>query len=206
MLLSTYVSFRLSRYLENERISYLLLMIGFIIIASLCSTFVYVLWLWLIFLYPFSLVSFPFFSDPQLSLGDWGHLTSYNIHFFEIEIMSISPQNVPVCGFAFFSLINLAGAMIGYWINKGLAEETFEWKLFNFFFRSGIWSFLVCYAIFWLSWFGLAAIVWYRVNGIWFTIVSNTFAFSRYYFWVPATITTAIYGTYKWFEKRKEQT
>ena len=199
-----YVAFRLSSYLAHERISYVLLMTVFIIIASFLSAFVYNYWLWLIFLYPFWLVSFPFFSTPKLAHGGWGHLISYNINFFGMEIVSISPQNVLVYGFSFFLLINLVGAMLGYWINKNLLKESFKWKLFDFFFRSGIWSFLVCYAILWLDWFALGLIVWYGVNDIWFTIVSNTSFFCKYFFWVPATIATTIYGIYKWSKSRKQ--
>ncbi len=157
MLLSVYVSFRLSRDLAHERASYLLLMTGFIVVASFLSTFAYELWLWLIFVYPFWSVSFPFFSTPELSLGEWGRLTSYNINFFGIEIVSVSPQNVPVYGFSFFLLINLVGAMFGYWTNRKLLEEPLRWSLFNFFFRNGILSFLVCYAILLLDWFGIGS-------------------------------------------------
>jgi len=204
MLLSMYLSFRLSSDLEHERLSYVLLMTGFIIIASLLSTFVYVLWLWLIILYPFWLISFPFFSTPELYFGDWGRLTGYHITFFGIEIVSISPQNVSIYSFSFFLLINLVGAMLGYWINKKLFEESFKWKLFDFFFRSGILSFLVCYGITWLDWFALSLIIWYGANDIWFIIASNILFFCRYFFWVPATIATAIYGIYKWSKSRKQ--
>lgn len=204
MLLSMYVSFRLSSDLVQDRVSYVLLMTVFIIVVSFLSTFVCMLWLWLIFLYPFWLVSFPFFSTPELSLGDWGHLISYNINFFGMEIVSISPQNVLVYGFSFFLLINLVGAMLGYWINKKLLNEPFKWKLFDFFFRSGIWSFLVCYVIIWLDWFALGLIISYGINDIWFTIVTTIPFFCRYFFWVPATIATTIYGIYEWFRRRKE--
>ena len=203
MLLSMYVSFRFSSILEHERVSYVLLMAGFIIVASLLSTFVYVLWLWLLVLYPFSLVSFPFSSTAMhTSLGGHTyHVTDYNVNFFGMQIVSISPQNIPVYGFSFFLLTNLVGAMLGYWINKKLLEESFKWKLFDFFFRSGILSFLVCYAILWLDLFALSLIVWYGANDIWFTIAMNILLFCRDFFWVPATIATAIYGIYKRPEK-----
>ncbi len=63
MFLSMYVSFRLSGETEHEHMSYVLLMAGFIIVASFLSTFVGILWLWIILLYPFWLVSFPFLFD-----------------------------------------------------------------------------------------------------------------------------------------------
>jgi len=201
MLLSMYVSFRLSSDLEQKNVIHVLLMTGFIIVMSVLSTFVCILWLWIILLYPFWLVSFPFLSTPKLFFGDRGHLISYNINFFWMKIVSISPQNVLAYGFSFFFLINLVGAMLGYWINKKLLNEPFKWKLFDFLFRSGIWSFLACYAIIWLDWFALQLIVWYGVNDIWLTIVSSTSFFCRYFFWVPATIATAIYGIYKRPEK-----
>ncbi len=117
-----------------------------------------------------------------------------------MEIVSISPQNVPVYGFSFFLLINLVGAMLGYWINKKLSEESLRRELFDFLFRSGIWSFLVCYAIIWLDWFALGLITQYEE----FVITSNIWFFCQYFFWVPATIATAIYGVYKWSKSRKQ--
>lgn len=204
MLLSMYVSFRLSSELSDERVSYVLLMAGFIIIASFLSTFVYVLWLWLIVLYPFWLVSFPFFSTPELYFGDWGRLTGYNITFFGMKIVSISPQNAHVYGFSFFLLINFVGVMLGYWINKKLLEGSLKWNLFNFFFRSGILCFLVCYGITWLGWFTLGLIIWQGANDVWLIIASNTLFFCRYFFWVPAVIATAIYGIHKWFRIKKK--
>jgi hypothetical protein len=152
------------------------------------------LWLWIIVLYPFWLVSYPFFSTPKLYVGDWGHLTGYNINFFGMEIMSISPQNVLVYGFSFFLLINLVGVILGYWSNKKLSEGSFGWILLDFFFRSGIWSFLICYAIIWLAWFASSLIVWYGADGIWFMIVMNISSFCRNFFWLPSTLATAIYG------------
>jgi len=180
-------------------------MTGFIIVASFLSTFAPIPKVYSIYLYPFSLVSFPFFSISKLSLGDWGYLTGYNINFFEMEIISISAQNALVYCFSFFLLINLVGVMLGYWIKKKLAEGSLEWNLLNFLFRSGFWSFLICYAIVWLAWFALSLVAWYGMNDIWFIIVSNTMVFCKHFFWIPATIATAIYGIYKWFGKRKER-
>lgn len=209
MLLSMYVSFRLSNILEHERVNYVLLMAGFIIVASLLSTFVTfvsVLWLWLLVLYPFWQVSFPFFSTatPTSAGVHTYYITGYNINFFEMEIVPISYQNIPVYGFSFFLLINLVGAMLGYWINKKLLEESFKWKLFNFFFRSGILSFLVCYGILWLDWIAISLIIWYGANDMWFIIASNILFFCRYLFLVPATIATAIYGIYERSKSRKQ--
>jgi len=204
MLLSMYVSFRLSSDLAEERLDYVLLMTGFIIVASFLSTFVSILKVYLIVLYPFSLVSFPFFSISKLSHGDLGFLTGYDISFFGMEIGSISAQDATLYCFSIFLLINLVGVMLGYWINKKLAEGSLEWNLLNFLFRSGFWSFLICYAIVWLAWFASSLIVWYGVDGIWFIIVSNTMVFCKHFFWIPATIATAIYGIYKWSKSRKQ--
>jgi len=201
-----YMSFRLSSDLEYERVSYVLLIAGFIIVASFLSTFVSVLGIWLLQLYPFLLVSFPFFSTaPRTRVGVHAYpVTGYNINFFGIEIVSISPQNITVYGFSFFLLINLVGAMLGYWINKKLFDETFKRKLFNFFFRSGILSFLVCYGILWLDWMAISLMMYYGASDISFIIASNIVFFSRYLFLVPATIATAIYGIYKWSKSRKQ--
>jgi len=111
-----------------------------------------------------------------------------------MEIMSISPQNVPIYGFSFFLLINLVGVILGYWSNKKLSEGSFGWILLNFFFRSGFWSFLICYAIIWLAWFASNLIVWYGADDIWFMIVMNISFFCRDFFWLPSTMATAIYG------------
>jgi hypothetical protein len=201
MFLSMYVSFRLSGDTEHEHMSYVLLMAGFMIVVSLLSTFVSMFWLWIILLYPFWLVSFPFYSIPKLSFGDWGYLTGYNINFFGMEIMSVSPQNVLVYGFLFFLLINLVGVIFGYWINQKLSEESLKRELFDFFFRSGILSFFVCYGIILLGWFALGLVTQYEE----FVIMSNILLFCRYFFWVPAVIATAIYGIYKWIGMRKER-
>jgi len=201
MFLSTYVSFRLSGDTEPEHLLYVLLMAGFIIVASLLSAFVCVLWLWIIFLYPFWLVSFPFYSTLTLSFGLVGYPTGYNIHFFGMEIMSVSTQNDPVYGFWFFLLINLVGAILGYWINKKLSMESFKWELFDFFFRSGILSFFVCYGIIWLVVFALSLFTPYEEV----VIMSYILVFCMDFFWVPAVIATVIYGIYKWIGMRKER-
>jgi len=201
MFLSMYVSFLFSDDVEYDYMSYVPLMAGFVIVVSLLSTYVCMFWLWLIFLYPFWSVSFPFYSTPELSFGDWGYLTGYNINFFGMEIVSLSPQNVLVYGFSFFLLINVVGAILGYWINKKFSEESLKRELFNFFFRSGILSFLVCYGIILLNWFTLGLITQYEE----FVIMSNILLFCKYFFWVPAVIATAIYGIYKWIGMRKER-
>ena len=204
MLLSMYVSFRLSSDLVQDRVIYVLLMTVFIIMVSLLSAFVSIFSLWLLILYPFWLLSFPFYSTLELSHGGLVPAASYNINFFWMKIESISPENALVYGFSFFLLINLVGAMLGYWINKKLSDESFKWKLFDFFFRNGIWSFLVCYVVFFLDWCAVGLIAGHEVNNIWTTIVINIPFFCRYFFWVPATIGTTIYGIYEWFRRRKE--
>jgi len=214
MFLSMYVAFRLSDKPEQEYISYVLLMAGFIIVASFLSAFVGGLWLWLILLYPFLSVSFPFFSTPEVSckllrfqyLYSYEcKLTGYHINFVGIEIMFISPQNVLVYGFLFFLLINLVGAILGYWIKQKTSDESLKLELFDFFFRSGILSFLVCYGILLLDWFALGLIIEHGANDGWFALASNIWFFCQYLFWVPAVIATAIYGIYKWMGMRKER-
>ncbi|UCE15765.1 MAG: hypothetical protein JSV12_07850 [Candidatus Bathyarchaeota archaeon] len=194
----------MSSYLAEERLGYPLLMAGVIIVASFLSTFAPIPNASLFFIYPFSLVSFPFSATAELSLGAWGYLTGYDINFFGMEIVPVSPQNVPAYGFWFFFLINLVGAMLGYWGDKKLSEGSLEWNLLDFFFRSVFWSFLICYAIVWLSWFALEQILWQGADNVWFMIVMNIALFCRLFFWIPATIATAIYGMHKWFGRRKE--
>jgi hypothetical protein len=206
-----YVAFSLSDKPEQEYMSYVLIMAGLVIVASFLSVFVSLFWFWLILLYPFWLVSFPFYSTPHLTFGDWGYLTGYNINFFGMEIMSIPPQNaftsadalmqvagsgMHVYAFSFFLLINLVGAILGYWIKQKTSEESLKRELFDFFFRSAILSFLVCYGIILLHWFALGLIIQYEA----FVITSNILLFCRHFFWVPAVIATAIYG----LKRRKE--
>ena len=200
MFLSMYLSFRLSSESERGLPIYLLLETVFIVILSLLSTFVCLLWLWVLFLYPFWLVSFPFFSTPELLFGDQGPLVGYDVNFFGLKIISISPQNL-VYGFSFYLLINILGAIIGYLTNRLLRDRSFEWNLFDFFSRTGIVSFLVCYGIIWLGWFALEFIVWYGVNDIWFAFVENVLFFCKFFFWIPAIIATVIYAVYSRPEK-----
>ncbi len=205
-----YLSFRLSSECERSLPLYLLLETVFIVVLSVLSTFVYLLWVWILLLYPFWLVSFPFFSTPELraranvyfprrapihagEIDVRAHLVGYDINFFGVKIVSISPQNL-VYGFSFYLLINILGAIVGYLTNRLLRDRSFEWNLFNFFFRTGIVSFLVCYGITWLGWFALGLIVWYGVNGIWFALVENVLFFCQFFFWIPAVIATLIYG------------
>ena len=196
MLLSLYVSFRLSSNTQIELPIHVLLMTGFVIVVSLLSTFTCMLWLWIILLYPFWLVSFPFFSTPELLFGDQGPLTSYNINFFESNIFSVSPQNVLVYGFSFYLIINIGGTLLGYLAGKVLRDKTFEWNLLDFLFHYAILSFLVCYGVIWLGWFALQFMVWYGVNHIWFAFVENVLFFCKHFFWIPAVIATVIYAVY----------
>jgi len=194
MLLSLYVSFRLSSNTQVELPIHVLLMTGFVIVVSLLSTFTCMLWLWIILLYPFWLVSFPFFSTPELLFGDFGPLTSYNINFFGSNIFSISPQNVLVYGFSFYLMINIGGTLLGYLAGKVLCDKSFEWNLLDFFFRYGILSFLVCYGVIWLGWFALQYVVWYGVDHVWFAFVRNILFFCQHLFWVPSLVITIIYA------------
>lgn len=196
MLFSLYVSFRLSSDSQLELPIHVLLMTGFVIVVSLLSTFTCMLWLWIIFLYPFWLVSFPFFSTPELLFGDHGPLTGYNINLFGSNIFSVSPQNVLVCGFSFYLMINIAGTLIGYLAGKVLCDKSFQWKLLDFVFHYAILSFLVCYGVVWLGWFALQYMVWYGVNHIWFAFVENVLLFCKHFFWIPAVIATVIYAVH----------
>lgn len=194
MLLSLYVSFRLSSSTQSELPIHMLLMTGFAIVVSLLSTFTCMLWLWIMLLYPFWLVSFPFFSTPELFFGDFGPLTGYHISFFGSNIFSISPQNVLVYGFSFYLIINLGGALLGYLAGKVLRDKSFEWDILDFFFRYGILSFLVCCGVVWLGWFALQYMVWYGVNHVLFAFVENILFFCQYFFWVPSLLITIIYA------------
>jgi len=132
------------------------------------------------FLGPFSL-SFPFYTDPfaESSTTFFPFATHHGLGFLGWRISSFTlPLQLETLAFltSFFLLVNLVGAMLGYWINKKLPEQSLEREIFDFFFKSGILFFLFLMVATWI-----------------FAVL----------FWTFAAIATAIYGIYKWIGMRK---
>ena len=194
MLLSMYASYHWAKISKKP---YVLRMAFFIILMSFVSTFFVAGFLFAIY-YPLSWLSFPFLSSVE-QLHSYTPVTAYKIHFFTLEIVSISPQNAPLYVFSFFLLVNLVGAILGYWINKRLLTESFKRNLFDFFFQSWVISLLGCYTL--LGCYIISS-SYLRVTG-WFAIANIIYLFCAYFFWIPALIATTIYGI-KWFRRRKE--
>lgn len=181
MLFSIFISYYL---VEHGRKTHVLLTTLFIVLASLLSTFFVYAWRLSFFLYPPRFLSFPFSS--AVGVHRWWGVTTYDIYFFTLKVVSISPQNAPLYGFMFFLLVNITGATLGYWIGKRLLRESLERNLFDFFSKSGVLSFIVCFFIFWIT-RARAPLISYLI-----------YSFCVYFFWIPAGIATAFYGIYKW--------
>jgi len=195
MLLSMFISYRMVGY---SRKTYLRSTALFIIFASFFSTFFTYVYLW-VFLYPFGLLSFPFSSTVE-QMHSWAPVTAYNIHFLTLEIVSIAPEIAPIYGFLFFLSVNFASAILGYWIGKRLLRESLKRKLFDFFFKSSIYSFIACFFIFWITFFAVEGITGGRLNHylndntMLFAIGNLISLFCIYFFWIPAAVATTIYG------------
>jgi len=175
MLLPTCISFLLARSVRRK-VSYILLLIPITILMSFFSAnYVdrYRSWLG-----PLPL-STPFYTDDfaENPTAFFPFATHHGLYFLGWRISSFTlPLQLETLAFltSFFLSINLLGAMLGYWINKRLPEESLKRDMFDFFFKSGILFSL------------------YFVGSTWIFAVL---------FW---TIATAIYGIYKWFRRRKE--
>lgn len=155
----------------------MLLTAFFIVLASLFSTFLAYAWILLIILYPFWLLSYPFVSYVAISLSPH-YIGPYDIYLCSLKIASISREYVLFFGFLFFFSVNLLGAILGYWIDKKLTEESLKRKMLDFFIKSFFVSLVTCFPILLFSTF------WFST--LWFSI-------AIYLFWTPAVIATAIY-------------
>jgi hypothetical protein len=182
MLLSMYLSYYWARDVELR--SYLTRITLSILVISLSSTVLPNIPLVLVFSYPFASLSFPFSSSGY-----------YYIQFLSQEILFVSNGGIRLLiFFSFYLLVNFLGVILGYWLEKRLAEEQFKAELFEFFSISGFCSFGACYFIS-LILYGIAVTL--RLNVLPLYII---FFFCVYYFWVPALLATAIYG----LKRRKE--
>jgi len=179
-----------------------MLMAGWVILVSLLTIFLAPAWILALFILPFMLLSFPFFSTVE-QLHSYTPITAYNIQFFTLKIVSISPENSLVYGFSFFTSVNLVGAVLGYKINKILLEKSLKRNLFDLFLKSTPISFGACYLFMVLFYFALGLITGYRLdnylndNTLWFIIMNIIYLFTLYFFWIPALIATILYGIYK---------
>jgi len=91
--------------------------------------------------------------------------------------------------FSFYLLVNFLGVILGYWLEKRLAEEQIKTELFEFFSIVGLCSFGACYFIS-LILYGIAVTLRLGLLPIHVYIIF----FCIYYFWIPALLATAIYG------------
>lgn len=201
MLFSMFISYHLVRRFSSQ--TYAVLMACWVIVASLLTIFLARAWILALFLLPFMLLSFPFFSTVE-QLHSYTPITAYNIQFFTLRIASISPENAFVYGFSFFALVNLIGAVLGNKINKILLEKSLKRNLFDFFLKGTPASLAAFYLFMVLFYFALGIITQgYRVNHylndniLWFTIMNIVYFLTLYFFWVPALIATIIYGIYE---------
>ena len=171
-----YLSYYWARAVELR--SYLTRITSSILVISLSSTALSNIDLLLLFSYPFASLSFPFSSS------------GYYIQFLTQEILFVS--NGGIClliVFSFYLLVNFLGVILGYWLEKRLAEEQIKTELFEFFSIVGLCSFGACYFIS-LILYGIAITLRLDVLPSLYII----FFFCVHYFWVPALIATAIYG------------
>lgn len=180
MFLSMCISFLLARSVRRK-LSYVLLLIPIILFMSFFSAhYVDRFRYWL---GPFSL-SFPFYTDTFVESPTpfpFLFATHHGLYFLGWRISSFTlPLQLGTLAFltSFFLLVNLVGAMLGYWINKRLPEESLKRDMFDFFFKFGIWSFLLFTGSTWI-----------------FPVL----------FWTFTVIATTIYGIYKWMGMRKER-
>jgi len=198
MLLSMLISYRLAGRFSSQ--TYAVSMAGWVILASLVTTFLAPAWILFMFLYPFVLLSFPFFSTVE-QLHSYTPITAHNIQLFTLKIASIPHE---FNGFAyshlFFLLVNLAGVILGYWIDERLLKESLKRKMLNFFFYSVIWSIPAFYFINLSYFYAVGAATGYYLSEntqFWYTLWNILILFITYLFWTPALIAAIIYGIYK---------
>jgi len=148
-----------------------------------------------VFLYAFPLfymmlssLSFPFYTAFTAIILERIEIRSYSISFFTMETISFPPESLFSTGFLVLLSANALGALLGHWISMKLTGS-FERKLFDFFLKSTVLSWVICDVAF------FAAIYFYTpASG---DILSVLSSFCLFLFWVPALIATAYYGLLK---------
>ena len=178
MLLSMCISFLLGRSFRRKS-SYVLLLVPITILMSFFSA--YYVDRFRYFLGPFPL-SFPFYTNTFVenpTIFNFLEPTHDGLYLLGWRISSFAlPLQLETLAFltSFFLLINLVGAMLGYWIGNTLPEKSLKREMFDFFFKFGILSFLFFMGSTWI-----------------FAVL----------FWIFAVIATTVYGIYKWSRRRK---
>ena len=178
MLLSMSIGFLLARSFRRKS-SYVLLLVPITILMSFFSA--YYVDRFHYFLGPFSL-SIPFYTNAFVeNPTPWTFLvpTHHGLYLLGWRICAFTlPLQLETLAFltSFFLLINLVGAMLGYWIGNTLPEKSLKREKFDFFFKFGILSFLFFMGSTWI-----------------FAVL----------FWIFAVIATTVYGIYKWSRRRK---
>lgn len=192
MLLSMYASYHLAKF--NRRV-YIPTMVSLAILISCLSTFFTISPIYVTGFLPTFFLSFPFFHhQEQYIVGlEWGrtYITESNIHFLDMRILTMPAQDAFLFVFLFLLLINLFGAVFGYWVYRRLSGRLFERKIFDFFCRSLFVSFIFSLFIFY-------ATPLFLFGGFLLYVCIP-------FLWIPAAIATAIYGIHL-FKKEKMHT
>jgi len=103
MLLSIFLSFLLARKL-GARIYVLLVTIKIILVSLLSLSFP---------------LSFPFYSYIYAAVGPGSPGPVYELYFLTLEIhRSMETNGMLFLYYSFFLLVNIVGAVIGYWMSK----------------------------------------------------------------------------------------
>ncbi len=118
---------------ELSKEDYILTMAVFIILISLLPAIIGMTMniFWLI-CFPFSFLSFPFYAYGE-SVA-W--IRNVRIHFLTIDLTNPLPYDLGtrLVAFPFFLLVNVLGALLGYWMGKKLKMELFDSGLWTVFF------------------------------------------------------------------------
>ncbi len=131
MLLSMCASYLWAKELSKE--DYILTIAVFIILISLLPAIIGITMnpFWLIY-FPFTFLSFPFYAYSE-SVA-W--IRNVRIRFLTIDLMNPLPFDLGtlLVAFPFFLLVNVLGALLGYWMGKKLVMEFFGGRLWTVFF------------------------------------------------------------------------
>jgi hypothetical protein len=131
MLLSMYASYHWARLGKED---WFFSIFAFIVLMSFISTSLTYLGFFLavlFFLWPLLFASYPFMGI-VVWRRSFGVVAGYDIRFFALRIVSLPTEYAPLLGFGFFLLVNLAGALLGYWIGTRYRIQLFGskwWKV-----------------------------------------------------------------------------
>lgn len=138
MLLSMCASYLWAKELSKE--DYILTTTTFIILMSLLPAIIGITMnpFWLIY-FPFTFLSFPFYAYSESVV--W--VRNVRIRFLTLDLTNPLPYDLGtlLVAFPFFLLVNVLGALLGYWIGKKLKIQFFGSRLWTIVFGFiGIYS------------------------------------------------------------------